>query len=463
MENAEGDVAHDDLVEGVSSCLKHYGFYIEKKVKVPSTLFESTVFTSKSDIDIYCHIRPFGEDVRKGKRNADIFASDFIIECKTTNNLNQKDKEKLIEKARFLPTYICTPIEKHQERSSTDVKFFTDNRIGILTYEKELNRIIVYHPASIELKIDAPYPLRQKIFFHQHQLFQMFKFDSKQSTLCLPSDLFLGGGEAIYCHYFSEIDDEETIEHLIGLRNKVMAELEKEGYRFRECWAVFSQNQTRETVYQGFDIQSLEYALESLFHTYAKFEKRKERESLKINLKESEPDWFKPGWNNEEFVFCICAERGWDQVLFMANGNVQYYGLNLRIRFHQPAIYSTDMFGAEIQKQLGIKKVSRYSDAYYKEKVIRGDQNMSIKNEKLEYIQALDEKFDAMDPGSLKPVYYFYNGNKGKFVVTLYDRSNFRIWMKESFDIETRRFVRNHNLNGIELQSPWSYEETLDQ
>ena len=453
----------DMLVEKLAEFFKKYGFCVEKELSIPSSKFSSRVFQTESDLDLYCHSKPFRKEVINGEGTTEVLVSDFVVECKSGINLSDDDKKKIVEKSNFMPIYVCFQEKLFEKISSQDIAFLKSNKIGIMTFDIDKEKIRIREAARAKVEIEGKYPLGKVIRDVPHLIFEVFRCESagSENLLYLPCELFLGS-DPLQRHVLRGID---SLNGLIGIRKSLITRFEREGYGAVESWVFNTAMQDYKYDFHGFNVHSLIYTLDNMFDFYAMHGRLGKKNKISgIILSDKELDWFYHPWNNEDFVYCICFEKGTDHLVFFIRCNVKYYGSIPQFSFGQPTIYAPFQIGDNMRKDIDVEKIESY-DNHEKTVTFHGEMISDAKLDgTLVYLQCVSKNFENGENStkSESPGFYFYNGKNGIFVIQNYD-VNQEIWDQETFKLEPKGgFARCYELEGAVLTSSRHYQEFLD-
>lgn len=447
---------HEVLCNDLVNLLKKYGFYVEKNIELPSKLFPFTVFPNRGEIDLYCHAKPFSKKAANGNEAVEVYASDWIIECKTGINLNENDKKKILEKAEYFPVYVAFPSDVVHELHDSDLTFLHENKVGVISFDKKSKTLSILSSAYSKMFVEESYGKRV-VFTTPHKIFEIFTSTRNDDVLCLPQQIGLIGTLPNQSQKH-DVELPKNLKELIGIRTKALKVFEKEGYETSEAWSLFS-GQTDHHTFHGFSFPSLVYAFEEIYSNYQSI-KLKQKPVTKIKFNVPPCSDLMSDWHNDDFVYCICASKGWESILLFVGGNAKYYSVdNYHLSFHEASFFCASVFGSPLQIDLGIKLY--HGIDMIKEKI--NVRSKLIRNALLEPVQALTKTFSPnhLGPQSDNPAYYFYADDNSRFLIDIYESANLNFWKKIDCWIEPRKKTyRDFSYGSISLQSPLNYQNS---
>ena len=449
------------LVEKLAKFFRKYGFCVEKELLVPSSKFPSRIFQNESDLDLYCHSKPFRKEVISGQVTTEVLVSDFVVECKSGINLSDDDKKKIVEKTNFMPVYVCFQEKSYESIPSLDIEFLKSNKIGIFTFDGDREKIRIRNVACAKVEMDGEYPLRKVIRETPHELFEVFRCpaDDSENRLYMPCDLFFHS-DSLQRHVLRGINN---INELVGLRNNLIMKFEKENYEAVEGWVINTAMEEHKDNFHGFSIHSLIYTLDNLFDYYAMYNRAGSKNKRSdVIIPKNHLRWFYHPWNNEDFVYCICFQKGVDNVIFFIRCNASFYGSVLQFSFGEPTIYAPFQIGDSIRTKIDVEKIETYESP---EKLVEFHGEI-IDGGDFAYLQCVSKNYEFANvttTQSESPGFYFYKGKNGIFVIRNYDANN-EIWNQKPFKLEPagNGFARNYELEGALLTSSRDYREFLE-
>lgn len=460
MQNLINNSKHRQLQDDLQTFFREYGFIVE--LNFASTRLRHLHHNTNAPIDLYCHSKPFTKEVKNGDMLASTLASDFLIECKTGTNLNDKDKKSILEKSKIYALYVAYPKDIFSTINEHLLDFFHKNGIGILTIDADSKRVEVVEPALSKRHIEtfSSNPSSTRLYKIHHELFSIFSYMRGIEKDCiLPFKMTITNLDGTsYEHELSEPKDEREF---IGIREKFIKIFEKEGYEVAESWAIFTGLQERPLTFQGFNIQSLIFAFNKAFENTSNLLYHRSlvnsAKHWRATFNNDSLDWLRSSWHNDDFVFCICARKDSKSALLWISGDIGYYGLKPLLRFNSASIFCDKQFGQNLQSRLNIQSISQRT---LEEKRIP---THNIQNEELTPILPLISNYTPIDE-SCDEFHYFYRGEHGIFVISNYDYCNAKILAKRPFEIEPLggySIVTNYVIDSIVLKSPVGYNEVL--
>lgn len=418
MENA----SHQKLQRAISTIFRYYGFEIENNVQIPSPFFPRSCFEAKTELDIYIHTLPF---FKKGKtrKNTNITARDFIVECKTGKNLDDEGEKQILAMNKFFPTYVAFP--RPASQISKEILHFLDvNHIGLMTYDAEQKKLMIVKTAYSKLGCSFLEGAVQEV---PHSLFQIFGYKRKNRNqmVCLPFAINIDRNDdnKTYVHKLKRL---YTWKGFIGLRNRFISEFEKQGFEAAESWAIYYRTNQPGITYQGYDIQSLRFALDQLHDNFNRMREKKHSFSdiSKIEFRGERFNWLWPSFE-DTFEYCISMEKGVENALLTVDANIQY-SKNEQTDFgYYPQILSDEEL-YWIPRTRGIQTIC--SDKIDFKHIDFENKIFDTKN--LRVILALTKKYtsERKELDSINPTYYHYDDGKNKLVVRIHNSMNYEIW-----------------------------------
>ncbi len=446
---------HTLLQDTIKTILKNHGFFVDSAVKINKTgdsKFPPGIFGEETEVDIYCRSKP-------SLPKAEIFASDFIIECKTGRNLNKQDLEKIIGKAKCFPVYVAYFDADYNKIDKQIEPFLKSNQIGLAIIEENSKNLTIKLPAFSRVSVSSELENNDKSYSIEHQLFEVFRSQSGPEKVILPLDLMLHRDETTYEHVFN---DPKNLREFFGLRNKLITILQKDGFETAESWSLFPDIH-ESAAYHGFNIQSLTYTVRTIYAN----KNKKITENIKpINSNYAN---IKSSWHNDNFIFSVSAQKGWDSLLFVIWANVHYNSNEITWRFDQTCLYCKDQLGSNFSSELDIKKTRLRKKGDFFEEQLSKFAKKTFEVKELKFVQSLTRNYARGQRSMIEsdnPSYYFYDRTKEPLLIQVRDYANEGFWRKKPIKIEPLPMMvrrRIYSIDSVTFQPPCRFQEVLNR
>lgn len=419
MENA----SHQKLQDAISAIFRYYGFGVENNVKIPSPLFPPSCFTSKTELDIYAHTLPF---LKKGatRQNPQITARDFIVECKTGKNLDSGGKEQILKMNKSFPTYVAFP-RPVSEISKEILDFLEANHVGLMTYDYHQKKLTVVKNAYSKLGCLILDDILEQV---PHSIFQIFGYKRKTQNqkVCLPFAINIDYDNKTYMHTLTRLASWKAF---IALRNRFISAFEKKGFDAAESWAIYYKTNQPGITYQGYDIQSLRFAIDQLHDNFNRLQESRHHfaDISKITFDGKKFDWL---WASFEdtFEYCISMEKGVERALLTVDARILYNDEGQTDFGYYPQILSSDQL-IWIPRTRGVQTVRLHDIAF--KYIDFGNKVFDTKN--LRIILSLTNNYSSerQELDSMSPTYYHYDDGKDEMVIRVFSSMNREIWQNK--------------------------------